>query len=58
MADLAHSEEAIDFLIDGARFGDLEDVQTALDEYKVAVEATDAQKRSGASLEFTRVAAE
>ena len=50
MTDLASSPEAIEFLIDGARYGDAEDVIKALDEYKVAVDATDEQGRTGKHL--------
>lgn len=47
MAELANQADAVDLLIDGARYGDLEDVQTALDEYKVSPDAADEQQRTG-----------
>lgn len=50
MVDLATGTEAIDFLIDGARYGDMDDVEIALDQYKVGVDATDEQQRTGNSI--------
>lgn len=47
MAEPADINESIEFLIDSARYGDASDVQIALDEYKVDVDATDEQKRTG-----------
>lgn len=47
MAELANQADAVDLLIDGARYGDLEDVQMALDEYKVSPNAADEQQRTG-----------
>ncbi len=47
MAELANQSDAVDLLVDGARYGDLEDIQIALDEYKVAPNAADEQQRTG-----------
>ena len=49
MAELANQADAVELLVDGARYGDLEDVQIALDEYKVSPDAADEQHRTGLS---------
>ena len=50
MAELANQADAVELLVDGARYGDLEDVQIALDEYKVSPDATDRLHRTGLAL--------
>lgn len=47
MTELANQEDPIDLLISGARYGDSEDVQAALDEWKVSPDAADEQERTG-----------
>lgn len=47
MAQLANQVDELDTLLDGARYGDLGDVQTGLDEYKISVDAVDEQQRTG-----------
>jgi len=47
MTELANQIDETELLIDAARFGDFEDVQAALDEYKVSPDAADDQQRTG-----------
>lgn len=47
MAELANQNDNVELLILGSRYGDLEDVQEALDEYKVSPDAADEQRRTG-----------
>lgn len=52
MADLANQSDEVDCLIFGSRCGDMEDVQTALDEYKISPDAADEQGRTGMISKF------
>jgi hypothetical protein len=52
MTELGNQVDEAELLIDAARFGDLEDVQAALDEYKVSPDAADDQQRTGNLLEL------
>ena len=52
MAAAASPEELAELLIDGARYGDMEDVETALAQ-NAAVDSVDSQGRTGAKATAT-----
>ena len=54
MTELADDHNPVDLLLDGARYGDLEDVETALHQYKVSVDAADDQGRTGTTGQSSR----